>query len=277
MTIATNRARLAVSTWSLHRALGKPPFTGPDSSGPQTATPTIAPAFSLLELPAKIAAEGIRTLEICHFHIPSREPAYLKQLRTAIEAAGVELWELLIDAGDVTDPQHAERDIAWIAGWIDVAGQLGATRARVIAGKAKPSQAALRQSQQALQRLAAYAQTRNVRVMTENFHDLTSTPEAVLTLLDSLDGQVGLLADFGNWKGPHKYADLAQIFPRAESYHAKCHFSAPEEMDREDYVRCLELAHAAGTVGPYSLIYDGPGNDEFAGLRLEREVVSSYL
>jgi hypothetical protein len=276
MTIA-NRARLAVSTWSLHRALGKPPFTGPDSSAPQTATPTIAPAFSLLELPAKIAAEGIHTLEICHFHIPSRDPAYLKQLRRAIEAADVELWELLIDSGDVTDAQHADRDIRWIEGWIDVAGQLGATRARVIAGRAKPSQSTLRQSQQALHHLAAYAQARNVRVMTENFHELTATPEAVLTLLDGLDGQVGLLADFGNWKGPNKYADLAQIFPRAESYHAKCHFSAPGVMDREDYVRCLELAHAAATVGPYSLIYDGPGNDEFAGLRLEREVVRSYL
>lgn len=274
---APNRSRLAVSTWSLHRALGKPPFTGPDTPGSQLATPTLAPAFSLLELPAKIAAEGIHTLEICHFHIPSRDPAYLKQLRTAIEKAEVELWEVLIDAGDVTDTPHAARDIAWIEGWIDVAGQLGATRARVIAGRAKPSQAALQQSQQALQRLAAYAQARNVRLMTENFHDLTSTPEAVLTLLDGLEGQVGLLADFGNWKGPNKYADLAQIFPRAESYHAKCHFSAPQVMDRDDYARCLELTRAAGTVGPYSLIYDGPGNDEFTGLRLEREMVSAYL
>jgi hypothetical protein len=116
-----------------------------------------------------------------------------------------------------------------------------------------------------------------VRVLTENFHSLTATPEAVLTLLDGLEGKVGLLADFGNWKGPNKYADLAQIFPRAECYHAKCHFSAAETMDREDYVRCLELARQLGGVGPYSLIYDGPGNDEFTGLRLEREIVRNYL
>lgn len=273
----SNRARLSVSTWSLHRSLGRPKIYGPEATGPQSATPTTSPAFTLLELPARIAAAGIHTLEICHFHLPSTEPSYLKQLRTAIENAGVELWQLLIDAGDVTDPQTAPRDIEWIKHWIDVAGQLGATRARVIAGKAEPSAATLATSQQALRALAEYAKARNVRVMTENFYSLTSTPQAVLTLLDGLQGEVGLLADFGNWKGAQKYADLAQIFPRAESCHAKCHFSGPGQLDRDDYVHCLELTRAAGFAGPYTLIYDGPSDDEFEGLRLERDIVAAYL
>jgi len=273
----SNRARLSVSTWSLHRSLGRPKIYGPEATGPQSATPTTSPAFTLLELPARIAAAGIHTLEICHFHLPSTEPSYLKQLRTAIEDAGVELWQLLIDAGDVTDAQTAPRDIEWIKHWIDVAGQLGATRVRVIAGKAEPSAAALATSQQALRSLAEYAKTRNVRVMTENFYSLTSTPQAVLTLLDGLQGEVGLLADFGNWKGTQKYADLAQIFPRAESCHAKCHFSGPGQLDRDDYVHCLELTRAAGFAGPYTLIYDGPSDDEFEGLRLERDIVAAYL
>ncbi len=273
----SNRSRLSVSTWSLHRALGRPKIYGPEADGPQSAIPTSKPAFTLLELPARIAAAGIHTLEICHFHLPSCDPAYLHQLRSAIEAAGVELWELLIDAGDVTDAEHAARDITWIEGWLDVAGALGASRARVIAGKAEPSSAALTVSQNALSRLAKYAQGRGVRLMTENFYNLTSTPEAVLTLLDSLHGEVGLLADFGNWKGPQKYADLAQIFPRAEACHAKCHFTAPGQLERDDYIHCLELTRAADFAGPYTLIYDGPGDDEFEGLRLEAEMVAAYL
>ncbi|CAN5511490.1 sugar phosphate isomerase/epimerase [soil metagenome] len=275
--VNSNRPRLSVSSWSLHRSLGRPQIYGPETSEQQSATPTSTPAFTLLELPARIAAAGIHTLEICHFHIPSREPAYLQQLRAAIEAAGVEFWELLIDAGDVTDTDHAERDITWIESWIDVASALGASRARVIAGKAEPSIAALTTSQRALGRLAQYAQVRGVRLMTENFYNLTSNPDAVLTLLDGLKGEVGLLADFGNWKGPQKYADLAKIFPRAEACHAKCHFTAPGQMEREDYVRCLELTRDAGFAGPYTLIYDGPGDDEFEGLRLEAEVVAAYL
>ncbi|MCX6048619.1 MAG: sugar phosphate isomerase/epimerase, partial [Chloroflexi bacterium] len=62
MTIS-NCARLSVSTWSLHRALGRPKIYGPETSEQQNATPTSTPAFTLLELPARIAAAGIHTLE----------------------------------------------------------------------------------------------------------------------------------------------------------------------------------------------------------------------
>jgi sugar phosphate isomerase/epimerase len=239
--------------------------------------PTISPAFSLLELPARIAAAGIHTLEICHFHLPSRDDEYLKQLRTAIEAAGVELWSLLIDSGDITHTTHSERDMAWVRGWLDVAGALGAQHARVIAGKAEPSPVSVAQSTRNLAQLADYGRARGVRVMTENWLNLTSTPAVVLTLLDNLDGKVGLCADFGNWKGVQKYEDLAQILPYANSCHAKCHFEAPNQPDRADFVQCLELTRAAQFAGPYTLIYDGPGSDEFAGLRLEMEMVAPFL
>ncbi len=158
-----------------------------------------------------------------------------------------------------------------------MAGALGSSRARVIAGKAEPSIAALTRSQHALRRLAQYAAGRKVRLMTENWHNLLANPDAVLTLLDGLTGDVGLLVDFGNWKVPQKYADLAQILPRAESVHAKCYFDASGAMDRDDFVRCLELAQAAHFAGPYSLIYDGPDDDEFANLRRERDAVLAYL
>jgi hypothetical protein len=50
-----------------------------------------------------------------------------------------------------------------------------------------------------------------VRVIT-NWLDLLAGPREVAQVLDRLGGEVGLLADFGNWKGPRKYADLAAIF-----------------------------------------------------------------
>jgi hypothetical protein len=65
--------------------------------------------------------------------------------------------------------------------------------------------------------------------------------------------------------------------PRAESFHAKCHFGEDGAMDKEDYVRCLELARAAIKAGPYTLIYDGPNADEWAGLDAERAIVTPYL
>jgi sugar phosphate isomerase/epimerase len=275
--VDSSQWRVSVSSWSLHRGLGKPPFTGPETSGVQTATPTIQPLFSLLELPARVAAASIHTLEICHFHLPSREPAYVRKLRSAIESAGVELWSLLIDDGDIAHPLHHERDATWVEIWLDVAAALGAKNARVSGGKQEPGQEAVARSERNMARLAEAAQKRNVRLMTENWQNLLSTPEIVLEVLDHLDGAVGLCADFGNWRGPQKYDDLAQIFPRAESCHAKCHFSASGQMDRVDFEHCLELTRQAGFAGPYTLIYDGPGNDEMAALQLERAVVLPYL
>jgi sugar phosphate isomerase/epimerase len=200
----------------------------------------------------------------------------LRQLRDAIEAADVELWSLLIDGGDISDPTHHERDTAWTEAWFDVAAQLGARNARVSGGKQEPAAESLARSQKNFATLAQAAQRRGVRLMTENWHNLMSTPEAVLTVLDGLDGDLGLCADFGNWRGAQKYDDLAQIIPRAESFHAKCHFSGPAQPDRADFVRCLELSRTAKDAGPYTLIYDGPGDDEFTGLRTEREMVLPY-
>ena len=275
-TTPTAGPRLSVSTWSLHRALGRPDFYGPETDR--------IPAYShgrgsmsLIELPAHVARLGIGTLEICHFHLPSRAPSYLAELRRALEASGVRLFSLLVDAGDVTDPAHGSRDLAWIRGWVPVAAALGAERMRVIAGKAEPLDEALALSAVSLEMLAREASASGVRLMTENWFRLLSTPRAVHTLLGRLDGQVGLCLDFGNWSGPGKYDDLAAIAPLAESCHAKAHFSAPDAPDAADYTRCLELTRAAGFRGPYTLIYDGPGDDELAGIMVERELVRPYL
>lgn len=269
--------RLSVSSWSLHRQLGKPAFTGPahDMQIP-TETHNNGP-ISLLDLPMRIFEFGINTFELCHFHIPSVDKSYLYELRAALQDADLELFSLLIDDGDITHPSHAERDIAWIERWIDIAGELGAECARVIGGKAEPSEETIAQSQNALSRLTERAENAGIRVMTENWFSIFSTPENVNTILNNLDGKVGLCLDFGNWRGDTKYDDLAEIAPRAESCHTKAHFDAPREIDKEDYVRCLELTQKAGFTGPHTLIYDGPGDDEWEGLTIEREVVNPFL
>ncbi len=269
--------RLSVSTWSLHRQLGKPGFTGPAHDMQIPVETHNKGPIPLLELPARIAEFGIQTLEICHFHLPSVEKSYLSELRAALADAEVELFSVLIDDGDITHASEAARDIAWIEKWIDIAGELGARCARVIGGKADPSAETVAQSRNVLAQLAERADTAGIRLMSENWFSIFSTPENVNTIMSGLDGKVGLCLDFGNWRGDTKYEDLAAIASWAESCHTKAHFAAPREMDTEDYVQCLDLAQAAGFAGPHTLIYDGPGDDEWEGLSLEREVVNPYL
>ena len=265
--------RLSVSTWSLHRTLGRPAGYGPGQSIPERTQA----GLPLMQLPAQLQEFGLSTLEICHFHLPTRDRGYLRELRDAMRDAGVEPFTLLVDAGDVSDPVHGERDLAWISGWLDDAAELGVERARVIAGKQPPADETLSASITRLRRLAERAEALGVRLTTENWLALMASPTQVFQVLDALDGRLGLCVDFGNWRGSSKYDDLAQLMPRAESFHAKCHFSEDGTMDKEDFVRCLELAREAKQAGPYTLIYDGPNADEWAGLAAERAVVTPYL
>lgn len=269
---------VSVSTWSLHRTLGRPAPYGPANDGPGHTASLLTPgSVALLDLPQKLAERGISTLEICHFHLPERTPDYLTSLRRALDAAEVELWSLLIDGGDVTDPVYGERDQQWIASWIDTAHILGASHARVSAGKSAPDARSLEASKQAMSHLCRFARSRDLRLMTENWQTLLSSPDAVLELLESMGGELGLCLDFGNWEGEGKYHDLTAIAPLAESCHAKCRFDEAGQPDRDDYIRCLDILEFAGFDGPYTLIYDGPDSDEWAGLAIEREMVAPYL
>ena len=269
---------LAVSSWSLHRTIGVSYRESPDNDAISRREETWGPgALSLMAVPGEIARRGIDRLEICHFQIPGHDTAYLAELKAALSEAGVTLQTLLIDDGDITDPANRQRDIAWIARWIEVAAALGAQHARVIAGKHKPSPETLDLAVDGLRDLARLGAATGVRVITENWFDTLPGPDEVNAVLDRLDGEVGFLADFGNWHGASKYADLAAVIGRAETCHAKCHFSADGEMDRDDYGRCLALAEDAGYAGPLTLIYEGAGNDEWRAIAMERDFVRGHF
>ncbi len=234
-----------------------------------------AGALSLLEMPQALADFGVHKMELCHFHLPNADRKYLQQLRDALESTNVELWALLIDDGDIAHPTEGEKWLDWTRGWIDIAAQLGARHVRIIAGQQEPTPETLPLARDRLQVLAAYAQTKNVDVLTENWFALLDKPQDVLWLLDELDGAVGLKFDFGNWKGARKYEDLPQIAPRAVSCHAKCSFSGSTP-DSEDYRRCLQMLKTADYRGPFTLIYDGENADEWAHLKIERELASEF-
>lgn len=268
--------RIAVSTWSLHRLLGMtyPHDLDSDAVGPMEETYGSGTEL-LLGLPSVLANHGYHRLEIVSFHLRSRDPIYLGELRDQLMRSKVRLQTLLIDAGDITHPEHGARDQRWIAGWIETANELGAENARVIAGKQPPSTAALERSVEALGQLANGNSGSAVRLVTENWFDLLSEPSHVHHVLDRLEGRVGLLSDFGNWRGPSKYADLASIFPRAELCHAKAGF-IDGDLDEEDYGRCVALAEAAGYRGPYTLIFDNEIPGEWQGLAAERDFITSF-
>jgi sugar phosphate isomerase/epimerase len=267
--------QLAVSTWSVHRELGLTFAHSPqDPSG--RMKPTFGPGrLTLLELPATLAKRGFARAEICHFHLASLDPVYLTTIRNAFASAGIVIQTLLIDDGDLTHAVNRERDMAWIASWIEAAAVVGAENARIIAGKGKPTPDNLATSISGLRTLGRLAMARGVRIVTENWFDLTAGPREVGHILDATGPNVGFLADTGNWSGATKYADLQSIYARAELSHTKAHFAPGHVLDRDDYRKCLQAAQAASYAGPHTLIFEGDG-DEWRGVEMEREFVAAF-
>jgi sugar phosphate isomerase/epimerase len=271
MTISKDR--IAVSTWSLHRHLGTTYPHDLTTTAITAAQPTYGEGNeSLLDLPSALANHGYHRMELVSFHLPSRDPLYLGELRDQLKTEEVVLQTLLIDAGDVTDPVNGARDTAWIASWIEIANELGAENARIIAGKQKPTRETLDRSVAALASLAAGNAGSPVKLTTENWFDLLPAAAEVNELLDRLEGKIGLLGDFGNWRGAGKYAELSAIFGRASLSHAKASF-IDGDLDTDDYGKCVDLAEAAGYTGPYTLIFDSEIPNEWDGLAIERDFI----
>jgi len=246
-----SKVQIAVSSWSLNNLLQPGVWDSPE--GVKPAGEPKPDGIDLLEFPNALAEHGYQRLELCHFHLPTRDASYLEELRQALKQSGVTLQTLLIDEGDITNPETGERDANWIKSWVETAEILGAEGARVIAGKQQWSEEAFERSAKALERFAKSP----IRIRIENWFDLLKTPAHLFQLLDTLEGNVGLCMDFGNWGGATKYEDLAQIAPRAETCHAKAEFLPDGRIEEQDYLKCAQLSRNAGYTGPYVLVAGG--------------------
>lgn len=262
--------RLSLTSWSVHPLLQP---ANPTSNGN-----TKDAALKLIDLPAQMRDAGIGTLEICHFHLPSTDENYLAELRAAVERAGVELFSILIDTGDISQADETKRtaDLRMIEGWIDIAALLGARVVRVIAGDAPADDPdALERSIAGLRELAHYAQARGVRVLTENFRALASTAANCNQILDELGGAVGLCADIGNFAAVSRVDEFTAVAQRAESVHAKASYNSDGSIDAVQLRQCLDASEAAGFSGPYTLVFDRP-EERWPGISVLKQIVAPY-
>ena len=240
--------RFAVSSWSLDGLL---------SSG----TP-------LLELPALLRQHGIGTLEICHFHLPSTDTVYLESLGERLQAAEIELFSILIDAGNIasSDPAQVAADDVLIRNWMAVASTLGAERVRIDAGLEPPTPEVIVQSANHLRAFAESAALSGLQVSTENWHATSLEPQALLEILELCEAKVGLCADTGNAEASaDKYQTLRLLLPKASSVHFKPRYTTTGEIDLDDLERCVELIKETNFDGVLSIIFDHK-RDEWQGI-----------
>jgi sugar phosphate isomerase/epimerase len=249
--------QFAVSSWSLHNLL-------------QAGLP-------LIELPQQLKAHDIFLLELCHFHLPSKDATYLQTFRQALAESNVKLSSLLVDTGDIASPDDAKRnsDVQEIKSWIDVAAQLGAERVRIVAGNQTPTPEVVKRSSQHLEDLVAYAKSKNVKASTENWQKTSLEAEVLLELLQH-NSELGLCADIGNAEQTNdKYATLAKLLPRATSVHFKARYEKGQ-IEPNDLQTCINLINEAKFSGVVTMIYESK-QDEWKGVVQLKNAVASLL
>lgn len=274
-------AYLSVSTWSLHRLLGPLRWTYWDDAAKtqETRIESQPQEIELLDLPAEAAKRGYRALEICHFHFPSTDAEFLRQLKSSFDRADMLFDTLLLDYGDLTSPDEARRaaDATWMKRWIGIAAACGARRIRIIAGEADASdEAALRRSAQALAELAEYGRQAGIQVVSENFKALTIRAVNGVELVNFSQGKLGYITDFGNYHGDGKFDEIAMTAPLSQSVHVKAKDNSDGTPDASELRRCLEAVRQSGFDGAYVLIYDGPG-DMWQGLDRLKPIVEPFI
>lgn len=277
--------RFSVNSYTFHELLGvfRRPSYSPNDQAIVETVERGNPRIDLLELPRMLAERGIGHVDLCFFHLPSTDDAYLDRLRAAMDDAGVRLFCLLLDFGNLTLPPGPQREaeFAFACRWIEVARKLGATCIRAqggsrAAGDQAPDQELFERVVEAYRRLADVAEGAGLRLLTENFGSFLLDVDRLLSLLERLEGRLGLVADFGNGRRPGEYDGLARLVRHAESIHAKPDLDSEGRILEDDYRTCVRLAEEAGFSGPYTLVYRGP-LPAFAGLEQTRDLVAKEL
>ncbi|MFD2615420.1 sugar phosphate isomerase/epimerase family protein [Paenibacillus gansuensis] len=272
------RHRLSISSWSLHRCLGPLRWTVWDEEK-RTQTVSIQDQpweLELVDLPKEAAARGLAYLELCHFHFPSREEAYLAELRKAFADSGVQFHTLLVDYGDIASPDPVRRaaDLEYLKTWIDTAKAAGAASVRIVAGEQPADDAeAIDRSVSALQELREYAAGTGVAVVTENFRELTSTVSSWSRIVEgAAEGPFATIVDFGNLAADEKEAGIRYGTRFAHSIHAKPEYTADGEIKEERFLELLGVLEETDCQAPVSIIYDREG-DMWEGIERIKRVM----
>jgi len=216
---------------------------------------------------------GLDAVEICQFHILRNDSIRLQSLKDGLTSAGVSLVSVPIDRGHISQPDAAKRDydLRIIELWLDAAAFLGAPIARVNSGDGDFQTAV-----DSYERLTVYGGNIGVQVVMENHGGLSANPDSAAALLAAVPA-LGTAPDWGNFSESERYEFLARMAPRAAIVHAKTvDFDADGQMSAFDIARCARIVRDSGFTGPYSVEFEGNG-DQIDGVRRSIRLLRELL
>ena len=211
---------------------------------------------------------GIHNIEPLSEHFPSTEPAYLEQLRNAVERAHAHIVNIPASVGaSLYDPDSARRDRA-IAGsrkWVDVAVATGSPSIRVHIQGARGATPDVARASESLKQVADYGAARNIMINLENDDLATEDAFFLVKVIEAVNSPwLRGLPDFGNsmLKGDEdfNYRAVEAMFRHAYNIaHVKDSEVENGKVFRVDMARTFGIAKAAGYRGYFSMEWEGQG------------------
>jgi sugar phosphate isomerase/epimerase len=271
------RERLAVASWSFREHLDLPE---------NRANKSHRTLIDLKDFPTMVAQRyKIHNVELLGQHMPSTTPAYLKELRAAVQRASSRV--VNVPAGGETSLYHPDarkRAVAVEDGkkWVDVAVALDCPSVRLNIAGAKGVKPDVALTADGLVAIAQYGASKNVIVNLENDDPETEDAFFIVKVIDQANSPwLRALPDFCNsmLKGDEKfnYDAVQAMFQRAYNIaHLKDSEVDNGKVFRIDLERTFAIAKASGYKGYYSVEFEGEG-DAYAGVAKLVEAGLKYL
>lgn len=228
----------------------------------------------LTDVPAYFADRfGVHNVELWSQHFESTSPAYLRDLKREVERAGSRVVNVQVDQpyNLASDDEHERRaSIALVNEWVDVARALGAPSIRANTGAGAVATAV-----RSLREIDAYAVERGVLLLTENHGGISTDPDVLVQILDTIpSANVRAVVDFGNFPPEtDRYQALSRLVPYAHLVSAKTQvFDASGHHTSFDFDRCVRTVEDAGFRGIYSGEQWDPSTDP-----LDAESIAEWM
>ena len=250
---AAPRDRLAVASYPFRNFMDRPGHAG----------------IKLTDFSAMVVEKfGIHNIEPLSGHFPSTEPAYLDELRRAVEQAHSHIVNIPASVGGSLydpDPAHRDKAIAGSKKWVDVAVAVGTPSIRVHIQGARGALPDVGRASESLKQLAVYGAAKNVMINLENDDLVTEDAFFLVKVIDAVNSPwLRALPDFGNsmLKGDEdfNYRAVEAMFRHAYNIsHVKDSEVDNGKVFRVSMARTFAIAKAAGYRGYFSMEWEGQG------------------
>jgi len=262
------RHRLSVSTYPFRAVIATP-------GRRQTAAGSKS-GMSLVQFAATIVDTfHVYGIEPWSRHFESIEPAYLGELKSAFDKAGVRVVNIPCDVRVTLCGSPKERDssLATWRKWVDAALQIGSPSIRVHVPKGKSADD-ITCAVDSLKAIAGYGAEKNIVINLENDNPDSEDPARVLKVIETVNSPyLRSLPDFCNSMQIHNDAEynarsLAALFPHAFNI---SHVKDVEIVDgkslRVDVDAIFAIAKKANYRGYFSMETEG-SLDPYDGSKL---------